>query len=51
MRRWTFNLSERSFPMAKGQKRSTREIRKPKAAKAKPAQPARDYLSPAKKKK
>ena len=37
--------------MAKGQKRSNREIRKPKAAKPKPVAPTRDFLSPAKKKK
>jgi hypothetical protein len=38
--------------MAKGQKRSNREVRKPKAAKAKPAAaPARDFTSPPKKKK
>jgi hypothetical protein len=37
--------------MAKGQKRSNREIRKPKAAKAKPATPGRDFTSPPGKKK
>lgn len=37
--------------MAKGQKRSNKEIRKPKAAKAKPAAPTRDFLAPLKKKK
>lgn len=37
--------------MAKGQKRSNREIRKPKADKPKPAAPARSFLAPAQKKK
>jgi hypothetical protein len=38
--------------MAKGQKRSNREVRKPKAAaKAKPATPARDFTAPPNKKK
>jgi hypothetical protein len=38
--------------MAKGQKRSNREVRKPKAtAKAKPAAAKRDFLEPLKKKK
>jgi hypothetical protein len=37
--------------LAKGQKKSNREIRKPKAEKAKPSAPARDYLSPEHKKK
>ena len=32
--------------MAKGQKKSNKEIRKPKAAKAKPAAAARSFLSP-----
>jgi hypothetical protein len=37
--------------MAKGQKKSNREIRKPKAAKAKPAGATSSVLSPASKKK
>jgi len=37
--------------MAKGQKRSNREIRKPKAAKAKPPAPSKEFLAPLKKKK
>jgi hypothetical protein len=38
--------------MAKGQKKSNREIRKPKTAKAKPAAAAKpDFLAPLKKKK
>jgi hypothetical protein len=38
--------------MAKGQKRSNREIRKPKAAKAKPPPaPKREFLTPPTKKK
>jgi len=38
--------------MAKGQKKSNREIRKPKTAKAKPAATTKpDFLSPVKKKK
>jgi hypothetical protein len=36
--------------MAKGQKKSNKEIRKPKTAKAKPEAPGRDFLSPIKKK-
>ena len=32
--------------MAKGQKRSTREIRKPKQEKAKPGAPQRSFLQP-----
>ena len=36
--------------MAKGQKKSNREVRKPKTAKAKPAAPTRDFLAPVKKK-
>ncbi len=32
--------------MAKGQKRSTREIRKPKQEKAKPGAPQRSFLHP-----
>ena len=36
--------------MAKGQKRSNRETRKPKQAVAKPSAPARSFLSPAPKK-
>ncbi|HLI66755.1 MAG TPA: hypothetical protein VKU90_10360 [Caulobacteraceae bacterium] len=35
--------------MAKGQKKSNREIRKPKAAKAKPTASAREFLPPQKK--
>jgi hypothetical protein len=37
--------------MAKGQKKSNREIRKPKADKPKPAPPTRDFLAPLLKKK
>jgi hypothetical protein len=37
--------------VAKGQKKSNREVRKPKAAKAKPATASQSYLSPASKKK
>jgi hypothetical protein len=37
--------------MAKGQKKSNREIRKPKTAKPKPAAPARTFLTPEQKKK
>jgi hypothetical protein len=37
--------------MAKGQKKSNREIRKPKAAKAKPAANAPSFLAPSSKKK
>jgi hypothetical protein len=37
--------------VAKGQKKSNREIRKPKADKPKPAAATRDFLSPPKKKK
>ena len=37
--------------MAKGQKKSNREIRKPKAAKPKPAAPTRSFLTPVKSKK
>jgi hypothetical protein len=37
--------------MAKGQKRSNKEIRKPKANKAKPAKPAPSFLTPPPKKK
>jgi len=37
--------------MAKGQKKSNKEIRKPKAAKAKPAAPSREFLTPPSKKK
>jgi hypothetical protein len=37
--------------VAKGQKRSNRETRKPKADKPKPAPPAPTFLSPASKKK
>jgi hypothetical protein len=37
--------------VAKGQKRSNKEIRKPKAAKSKPAAPTRDFLVPPEKKK
>jgi hypothetical protein len=37
--------------VAKGQKRSNREIRKPKAAKPKPATPTREFLAPMQKKK
>jgi hypothetical protein len=37
--------------MAKGQKKSNREIRKPKTAKPKPVAAAPSYLAPAKKKK
>jgi hypothetical protein len=37
--------------LAKGQKKSNREIRKPKAEKAKPAVSAGSFLSPASKKK
>jgi hypothetical protein len=37
--------------MAKGQKKSNREIRKPKADKPKPAAATRDFLAPLKKKK
>ena len=32
--------------MAKGQKKSTREVRKPKQDKAKPAAPQRSFLHP-----
>lgn len=32
--------------MAKGQKKSNREIRKPKQATAKPAPPTRSFLTP-----
>jgi hypothetical protein len=37
--------------LAKGQKKSNREIRKPKTAKAKPATPSREFLAPPQKKK
>jgi len=37
--------------LAKGQKRSNREIRKPKSAKPKPAAQTREFLAPLKKKK
>jgi hypothetical protein len=37
--------------MAKGQKKSNREIRKPKAEKPKPATATRDFLGPLQKKK
>jgi hypothetical protein len=37
--------------VAKGQKKSNREIRKPKAAKAKPAAATQSFLAPASKKK
>jgi hypothetical protein len=37
--------------VAKGQKKSNREIRKPKADKPKPAAPARTFLTPLQKKK
>jgi hypothetical protein len=37
--------------VAKGQKKSNREIRKPKADKPKPAAPARTFLTPPPKKK
>ena len=37
--------------MAKGQKKSNREIRKPKTAKAKPAAATKDFLAPLQKKK
>jgi hypothetical protein len=37
--------------VAKSQKKSNREIRKPKAAKPKPAAPTRDFLTPVQKKK
>jgi hypothetical protein len=37
--------------VAKGQKKSNKEIRKPKQDKAKPAAATRDFLSPAPKKK
>jgi hypothetical protein len=37
--------------MAKGQKKSNREIRKPKAEKPKPAPAARDFLATSQKKK
>jgi hypothetical protein len=37
--------------LAKGQKKSNREIRKPKAAKAKPAGSAPSFLAPSSKKK
>ena len=37
--------------MAKGQKKSNREIRKPKADKPKPAATTREFLSPMQKKK
>jgi hypothetical protein len=37
--------------MAKGQKKSNREIRKPKAEKPKPAAVTRDFLTPPQKKK
>lgn len=37
--------------MAKGQKRSNREIRKPKADKPKPAPPGPNFLTPLSKKK
>jgi hypothetical protein len=37
--------------LAKGQKKSNREIRKPKAAKAKPSAATSSVLSPASKKK
>jgi hypothetical protein len=37
--------------VAKGQKKSNREIRKPKAEKPKPAAPTRDFLGPLQKKK
>jgi hypothetical protein len=36
--------------MAKGQKKSNREVRKPKAAKAKPAAPERVFVPPQQKK-
>jgi len=36
--------------MAKGQKKSNREVRKPKAEKPKPAPATRSFLSPPKKK-
>jgi len=37
--------------VAKGQKKSNREIRKPKAEKPKPAAPTRSFLTPPTKKK
>jgi hypothetical protein len=37
--------------VAKGQKKSNREVRKPKADKPKPAPATRDFLSPPTKKK
>jgi hypothetical protein len=37
--------------MAKGQKKSNREIRKPKTAKPKPAAETKDFLAPLQKKK
>jgi len=37
--------------MAKGQKKSNREIRKPKTAKEKAAAPTKDFLAPLKTKK
>ncbi len=37
--------------MAKGQKKSNKEIRKPKAEKAKPAPAVRSFLTPPEKKK
>lgn len=36
--------------MAKGQKKSNREVRKPKSAKAKPVETARSFLTPPPKK-
>jgi len=38
-------------PVAKGQKKSKREIRKPKAEKPKPAPPSTSFLTPPSKKK
>jgi hypothetical protein len=43
--------SQEEETLAKGQKKSNREIRKPKAEKAKPAVATSSFLSPASKKK
>jgi hypothetical protein len=43
--------SEEEETLAKGQKKSNREIRKPKAEKAKPAASAGSFLAPSSKKK
>jgi hypothetical protein len=47
----THGIASKEDALAKGQKKSNREIRKPKAAKAKPAGSAPSFLAPSSKKK